>query len=56
MNTELRELKDIFLTMDKMIGYWLDGVSPDSMDSTHEIADYCYNRALEIFKKIEKEG
>ena len=56
MNTELRELKDIFLTMDKMIGYWLDGVNPDSMDSTSEIADYCYNRALEILEKMEKEG
>ena len=55
MNTELRELKDIFLTMDKMIGYWLDGVNPDSMDSTSEIADYCYNRALEILEKMEKE-
>ena len=55
MNTELKELKDIFLTMDKMIDYWFDGINPDSMDSIYKIADYCHNRALEILKKMEKE-
>lgn len=55
MNTELKELKDIFLTMDKMIEYWLDGVRPDSIPSIYETADCCYNRALEILEKMEKE-
>ena len=60
MNTELKELKKIILTMDEMIGYWLDGTHPDSVKSgttsIYETADYCCNRALEILEKMEKEG
>lgn len=60
MTTELKELKDIILAMDEMLGYWFDGTRPEFVEcettSIYEIADHCRNRALEILEKIENGG
>jgi hypothetical protein len=60
MTTELKELKNIILTMDEMIGYWFDGTRPEFVEceatSIYEIADDCRNRALEILEKMENKG
>ena len=55
MNTELKELKNIILAMDEMIGHWFGGTRPEFVDcgttSIYEVADHCRNRALEILEK-----
>jgi hypothetical protein len=63
MTTELKELKNIILAMDEMIGHWFDGTRPDGVEceecptiSIYEIADNCRNRALEILEEMENKG
>lgn len=57
---ELQELKQMILGLDVLIGYWFEGYNANLLsaggDDVYEQADYYRNRALEIIKKLEKEG
>lgn len=58
---ELKELKQMVLGMDELIGYWFEGYNASLLsaggDDVYAQADYYRNRALEIIKSLEqKEG
>lgn len=55
---ELKELKQIVLGMDELIGYWFEGYKASLLsaggDNVYVQADYYRNRALEIIKSLEQ--
>lgn len=57
---ELKELREMILGLDELIGYWFDGYNASLLsaggDDVYNQADHYRNRALEIIEKLEKRG
>lgn len=57
---ELKELREMVLGLDELIGYWFDGYNASLLsaggDDVYNQADHYRNRALEIIEKLEKRG
>lgn len=57
---ELKELKEMILGLDELIGYWFEGYKPSLLaaggDNVYVRADCYRNRALEIIKNLENRG
>ena len=55
---ELKELRQMILGLDVLIGYWFEGYNANLLsaggDDVYNQADYYRNRALEIIEKLEK--
>ena len=57
---ELRELREMILGLDELIGYWFEGYSASLLsaggEDVYNQADHYRNRALEIIEKMENRG
>jgi hypothetical protein len=57
---ELKELREMILGLDELVGYWFEGYNANLLsaggDNVYSQADHYRNRALEIIKNLEDRG